>query len=353
MTSPFSFMRLLPALCAGISLPASAAYPLPLHTSGNRVLDSNGRPVLLRGVNCASMEWTSDGEGHILKTIDVAIHDWHVNIIRLPVSQDRWFGFCPEQHGDAKPYRALLHRIVERVTSQGCYLIFDLHWNDAGHWGPQTGQHVMPDDNSQTFWRDAAIDFRDNPGVIFDLYNEPHDVTWDLWKNGGMVRDQGPTVRNRTTYHTPGMQALLDTVRYQGAKNLVLCGGLDWAYDLSGFLKGYQLHDAYGNGVMYACHTYPFKGDTIAKWLAKVTPATKVIPVIFSEFGDNTPPNSKGRFAGWIDATLKAFQEHHWNWTAWDLHPSAGPTLISNWDYKPTYFGEEVKKELAMRESPP
>jgi endoglucanase len=336
-----------------LSVLASAKYPLALHTSGNRVLDSDNKPVLLRGVNCASMEWTSDGDGRILKTVEVAIHDWHVNIIRLPVSQDRWFGFGPEQKGDPKPYRTLLREIVEKVTSQGCYLVFDLHWNDAGNWGPQTGQHVMPDDNSLIFWRDAAREFRDNPGVIFDLYNEPHNVSWDAWKNGGIVADSGPTVRRPTSYHTPGMQAMLDNIRDQGAKNLVICGGLDWSYDLSGFLKGYALSDPYGNGVLYACHTYPFKGDTIAKWLVKAEAATQKIPVIFSEFGDNTAPTAKTRFAGWTEATLKAFHDHRWNWIAWDLHPAAGPTLISNWDYKPTAsFGEPVKKELSLHLRP-
>jgi hypothetical protein len=296
------------------------------------------------------MEWTSDGEGHILTTVDKAIHDWHANIIRLPVSQDRWFGFCSEQKDGGAAYRALLRQIVEKVTSQNTYLIFDLHWNDAGQWSPLTGQHVMPDDNSATFWKAAAREYRDNPGVIFDLYNEPHDVTWDLWKNGGMVKDQGPTVRKPTTYHTPGMQALLDTVRYQGAKNLVVCGGLDWAYDLSGFLKGYQLADPYGQGVIYACHTYPFKGDTLEKWLSKAETATAKIPVIFSEFGDNPREGDASARSKWLPGTLQAFKDHHWNWVAWDLHPAAGPTLLKNWNYEPTpTFGVPVKKALSER----
>ena len=220
MSSPKT--TLTAALFAATFTAAFASYPSPLHVSGTQLLDGANRPVLLRGVNCACMEWTSDGEGHILKTVDVAIHDWHANVIRLPVSQDRWFGFCPEQNGDPKPYRALVNQIVERVTAQNTYVIFDLHWNDAGVWNPITGQHVMPDDNSITFWKDAAREYRDNPGVLFDLYNEPHDVSWDVWRDGGMVQDKGPTVRKPTKYHTPGMQALLNTVRFQGAKNLVV-----------------------------------------------------------------------------------------------------------------------------------
>ncbi len=48
------------------------------------------------------------------------------------------------------------------------------------------------------------------------------------------------------------MQALLDAVRGTGAKNVVVAGGLDWAYDMSGFLAGKQLVDKTGHGVIYA-----------------------------------------------------------------------------------------------------
>lgn len=41
------------------------------------------------GVNCPCFEWTSDGEGHIVKSVKTAIEDWKVNMIRLPTSLDR------------------------------------------------------------------------------------------------------------------------------------------------------------------------------------------------------------------------------------------------------------------------
>ncbi|HWD38028.1 MAG TPA: cellulase family glycosylhydrolase [Fimbriimonas sp.] len=331
-----------------------AHRPSQLHISGTQILNEDDRPVLLRGVNAASLEWTSDGEGHILDTVNEAIKNWHVNIIRIPVSQDRWFGVAPEQHDHGVEYRALVRKVVDTIAEQGCYVIFDLHWNDGNQWGQAIGQHVMPDDNSATFWRDAARTFRNDPAVIFDLYNEPHDVSWDVWKNGGTVKDQGPTVRQPHNYHTPGMQALLNTVRNQGAKNVVLCGGLDWAYDMSGFLKGYTLSDPDGYGVIYANHDYPFKGDTVAQWLAKMEKATAKVPVIVSEFGgDVPPPGTTRRMYGrvmdpkWLPETLEILRTHRWNWTAWDLHPAAGPTLVSNWSYAPTpSFGAYVKKEL-------
>ncbi len=80
--------------------------PLPLHVVKNQILDSRNQPVRLRGVNTASLEWTSNGEGHILDTVKTAVTDWHVNHIRLPLAQDRWFGKAPEQTDGGKSYRA-------------------------------------------------------------------------------------------------------------------------------------------------------------------------------------------------------------------------------------------------------
>jgi TolB protein len=322
------------------------SMPLPLKVVGTRIVNSRNEPVRLRGVNTACLEWSSDGEGHILTTVSTAIRDWHVNTIRLPLAQDRWFGKAPEQKDDGNAYRALIKQVVDRCAAQGCYVILDLHWSDAGEWGKQIGQHAMPDRNSLAFWKELAGAYKNHPAVIFDLYNEPHDVNWELWQSGGQVTEKATRRTPAKTYEAIGMQTLLDAVRETGAMNVVIAGGLNWAYDMSGFLKGRQLADPKGNGVIYANHTYPFKGDTVEKWVAKMEAATKAFPVIVSEFGsDSRTPDGRGE--SWVRQVLQALEDHGWNWTAWDLHPAAGPRLISDWKYTPTpSFGKWVKLAL-------
>jgi hypothetical protein len=56
----------------------SSKTPLPLKAVGTKILDSKDGPVLLRGVNAACLEWTSDGQGHILQSVNTAIRDWGV-----------------------------------------------------------------------------------------------------------------------------------------------------------------------------------------------------------------------------------------------------------------------------------
>jgi len=356
---------LIAAVSAGAEEKMKSRTPSQLKVSGTKILDAGGKEVKLRGVNAASLEWTSDGEGHILETIRVAIRDWKVNCIRLPLSQDRWFGKAPEQKGEYASYRELVRKAVDLCSSNGCYVILDLHWSTAGQpWGTNIGQHSMPDNHSADFWVDIAEVYANHPAVIFDLYNEPHDVSWDVWLNGGTVQDR-PNGRGqeRVTFQAVGMQALLDTVRGTDAKNVVIAGGLDWAYDMSGFLQGYQLKDPDGNGVIYANHVYDNKRQSVFKWAADMEKASAVIPVIVSEFGGSGGPDRKTGWWGaspaaamgddWLLHVLQVIQDNDWSFTAWDLHPAAGPCLISNWSYAPTAdFGVYVKKLLTKGKLP-
>lgn len=333
-------------------------WPLPLRVVGTQIVNGENHLVTLRGVNVASLEWTNHGEGPILRSLNVAIRDWHVNIIRLPLAQDRWFGHGGEQRDGGASYRALVDAAVNTCATQNCYIILDLHWSDCGQWGTNIGQHCMPDTNSVTFWKGVAARFRNHPAVLFGLYNEPHDVSWDVWLKGGEITERrgwrgGPP----RTYQAVGMQTLLDTVRRTGAKNVAIAGGLDWAYDFSGILEGRELQDPKGNGVLYDNHTYNMKGDTAWAWIAKMEKAADKLPVFIGEFGGSGGPNRRtwGRRPSrpdpsgddWLLHVMQAIVDHKWSYTAWDFHPTAGPTLIADWTYKPTPdFGVYVKQML-------
>ena len=233
------------------------AAPPPLKVVGTRLVDQAGRLLRLRGVNCAGMEWSSDGDGHVLKTFQVALKGWHANLVRLPLAQDRWFGKAPGQMGGGAGCRALTRELVDFCNTNGSYIILDLHWSDAGEWGKHIGQHQLPDQNSVAFWKDCASTFKDNPAVLFDLYNEPQEVSWDMWLNGGQVTETEDKTGARLAYHSPGMQALVDAIRETGARNVLLAGGVNWAYEVVGLAEGHALSDPRGNGVVYAVHPYP------------------------------------------------------------------------------------------------
>ena len=328
------------------------AEPPSLHVKGNQLRDAKGRTVRLQGVNIPSLDWSNTGE-HLAKSLRVAIKDWKAKLIRVPLSQDRWFGKAggtpPGDDGTA--YRTVVDGLVRQIATSNAYVLLDLHWSNGGRWGQNIGQHSMPDDNSVLFWKDIASRYANNSAVLFDLYNEPHDVSWDVWQQGGDIDEKNvDSARGlHLQYHSPGMQVLLETVRATGAKNVVVAGGLDWGYDLSGIMKGYALRDRHGNGILYGTHIYPWKKG----WDTHVTPAIAKYAVFVGEVGtkpwkNGDPPHENVYTPTWAHEVIAYINKYQLSWTAWSFHPSASPCLIEDWNYKPThYWGIYVKAALA------
>lgn len=362
LESKIDRLRTLRSLTLALAafLPAAtglASSPLPLKVVGTQLLDSEGRRVQLRGVNCAGLEWSGDGDGHILKTIEVAVEAWRANLIRLPLSQDRWFGKAPEQHDGGAAYRALVRQVVDLCAASNAYVILDLHWSDAGEWGRNIGQHKLPDHNSVLFWKDLAKSYCNDSNVLFDLYNEPNDINWDQWFKGGPLTETNGSTHATLTYESVGLPALAAAIRSTGAKNVIVAGGINWTYEVGGIAEGRALSDPSGNGVLYAVHPYPHEypgigRETIVQWVARMEAFARKFPIIVTEFGSHEsdwpfPREWNTNDEKWNRAMIRTLEDHHWNWTAWDFHPTAAPCLISGWDYAPTpEFGVWVKQAL-------
>lgn len=314
-----------------------------LHTEGRWIINDNGEKIILRGVNIPSLEWSTTGD-QIVKSLIHMIDVWKINIARIPLSQDRWYGYAAEQNDGGKSYRALVANLVAYGHRNGCYIWLDLHWNNGGVWGENIGQHKMPDDLSMTFWKDVAVLYANHPAVLFGLYNEPHDITWDIWRHGGIV-DETITMENGTrtlSYHTPGHQKLLQAIRETGAENIIIAAGLDWGFDLRGIESGYALN---GSNIAYDTHPYPWKPKPWDVYFGNVG---KVHPIFVGEWGGTV---EEGHQSYGIDMA-GYLRRNFFCWTAWCLHPSAGPQLIKNWDYDPTWFGELIIRELEQPNTP-
>jgi len=338
-----------------------AAELQALHVQENQVVDASGQPVLLRGVNCAGMEFSNNGEGRILDTVRVAVTEWHAKLVRLPLSQDRWFGRAPKQDDNGATYRALVRRLVDLCQANGAHILLDLHWSDAGVWGQNIGQHNLPDANSIAFWKSIAPLYSANSAVLFDLYNEPTRITWDQWSKGGPVTETDEKTGAKLSYEAVGLQGVLDAIRSTGARNVVVAGGINWAYELEGIPKGHALSDPRGEGVVYGVHPYPhpFTGigrESIAQWAARMEAFNRKFPLFVTEFGSREavwpfPAGSNYNDERWNREMLATLRAHHWSWTAWDFHPTAWPCLVADWTYTPTpEFGVWVKKALLEEE---
>ncbi|HEV2353372.1 MAG TPA: cellulase family glycosylhydrolase, partial [Puia sp.] len=258
--------------------PSAQAAPPQLKINGAAIVNlSSGCTVRLRGVNIDGLEFGTDvagATGGVTGVAAYSIANWKVNVIRLPLSQDRWF-FYPDS------YRTTVDNLVNYCSSQNCYVILDLHWSGTSStattppygagWGTATGQQEMADANAVTFWSSVAARYANNPAVMFDLYNEPYGLSASSWLNGGSAG----------SFNTPGMKALLAAVRGAAGspKNIVLAGGLAYCNDFSSILPANALTDSTGYGVLYDAHIYSNNSNQT------INASTTTYPFFVGEFG--------------------------------------------------------------------
>lgn len=337
--------KMAPAVAAIIPAPPADKLPKMLKVEGNQIVNSDGQPVWLQGVAIPSLEWSNTGD-QVQKSVEVAINEWKVNCIRLPVRETRWFGEDKGQKDGGAEYRQIIDNAINYSVARGVYFVIDLH------------RFRAPNEKDAEFWRDVATKYKDHPGVLFELFNEPHDLPWDVWQKGGTVTDkkrntdaQAENKEVLTTFETIGMQKLIDAVRDTGAKNIVIVGGLDWSYDLSGILQGYACDDKSGNGIVYSTHVYPWK----RKWQEKFLDVAAKYPLFLGEVGadakkmDFMPHSIQEDADTWVPDMLGLIQKHKLHWTAWSFHPKATPRVLLDFEnYTPTpFWGEQVKRALA------
>ncbi len=341
------FVCLLISSCRN-KAPTEPEIPSPssvtqLHVDGKYIKTSDGTIVKLSGVNIPSLEWSNQGE-HISQSVQAAVKDWRANVIRFPLCQDRWFGKADGQADSGKSYQSLVDAAIKQANTLGAFVVIDLHWSDAGVWGKYLSQHKMPDRNSIVFWKDIAKKYANIPGVLFDIYNEPHDVDWNIWKSGGQISENINGVTSN--YFAVGFQEIIDSIRSTGAKNILIVSGLDWAYDLSGLTTGYDLNDPNGNGIIYSFHIYPWKGISALDWDLHIRFISSNHPIFIGEVGCKPDPAQPDPNV-WAPEVIRYINLNGFSWAAWSFHPLASPCLISDWSYTPTsYWGVYVKDAL-------
>ncbi len=341
---------------------------LPLHAAGNQLQDSAGHTVVLRGVNIPGLESYPTGllgdPAQVLHAVDVALNTWHANLLRLTVYPDFWFGHdqgvgLGEAADGGAACRNLVDQIVGKARDANAYVMLTVWGSDRGQPDAAPALHDLPDDGTTQFWTDAAVGaarlYANDAAVLFDPFNEPHDVSWSQWRDGGVINDNG------TTYTSPGLQGLLQSIRDTGANNLVAAEGLGYGSDLSGVAQGYGLVDPAGN-LMYQFHFYPAEWQSAADGDAQVQPVAQY-PVYIGEFGTPRDANDPAADVNgvpqpdaptWTQNMLAWVNQHQYSWSAWSFGPDTPPALVSDYNCTPTdYFGAYVKSALAEQPNTP
>jgi len=329
------------AMLALAAVAVTDAQAQGYRVSGNHILDPGGNVWQVHGVDRASYEWSSSGDGHFTQTDMNNIAAWKANTVRIATNQD--FLLTDSSCFDPN-YLGRLDAAVTAANNAGMNVIFDLHWTDRGQAGTcASGQQLMADSRSVTFWQIMANHYKTNPRVFFELFNEPHDIFWSCWKNGCTTSEGWVAI---------GMQQLYNVVRNAGFNNLILIGGLGWAYDLSG-VPGNRIA---GTNIVYATHPYDFAGKQPADWPSDFGFLTASDPVVATEFGAFDCTASYARSAiDYMDAPAGDVNRRMgWTGWAWNAPGSCGfPSVIADWNGTPSTMGQPEHDALASYSSSP
>src|SRR5690606_551085 len=165
-----------------VAVPSAEQLPPMLHVEGNQIKTADGKAIWLQGLAVPSLEWTPAGE-NVLRSVQVGLEDWGANCIRLAVKESYWNG--EDQADGGAAYKKIIDDDVNLCALHGAYLVIDLH------------RYRAPEQVHADFWKEVAEKYKNHPAVLFDLLNEPHDITWEIWRDGGPVKDQKKVAANR------------------------------------------------------------------------------------------------------------------------------------------------------------
>lgn len=200
---------------SGIAADQGTAELGRLRVQGNQIVESEGQPVVLRGLGFADL-LTLDESGHFNEDTFQNARAWGANLVRLPVTPAAY------RLGKERVF-AYLDQAIGWARKHGMYLIVE--WHVSGNL-PQ-GLFLFGDtditlDEIRQFWTDIAGRYASEPVVAFyELYNEPAAIEWE----GGSwsFADWRATADD-----------LVTLVRGLSPDTIPMLGGLDFAYDFSG-----------------------------------------------------------------------------------------------------------------------
>jgi hypothetical protein len=332
-----------------------------LRVRGNALVDGPraGHVVQLRGVNRSGLEYACiQGWGFFDSPHPDAIDDpamiaamksWDINAVRVPLNEDCWLDINTPAGFGGDPYRRIVQSYVRALHAAGLYVVLDMHVAAPGSVQSRGIVPMADADHAPAFWRSLAQTFKDDHALIFDLYNEPHDIGWGCWLHGCQIAAGG----GLPSYRAAGMQQLVDAVRSTGARQPLLLGGIKWAHDLSEWVAQ-EPRDA-RHQLLASAHSYGGLSPCGQPCRGAILATHRSVPVLFGELGETDCMH------GYIDQLMQFADAHGisylgWTWDA--VSPGGwscvnGPSLIEDYRGTPTGFGVGFRHHLRSLGPPP
>ena len=366
-----------------------------LFVEGNQIVDREGKPVWLTGVNWFGYNtgtntfdglWACD----LNSSID-AIADHGFNLLRIPISTELLLQWKNGEYPTANFNQAtndylvgmnsleIFNYVLDRCEQNGIKVMLDVHCAKTDASGHTVNLWTNGDITEQDFidaWVWVAETYKDNDTIIaFDLENEPHGkpfeeekAIWNDSTDSNNWKYVAETAANKVLAKNPNLLIMIEGTEIYSKKNGSYSSTNDsdyyfnwWGGNLRG-VKDYPINLGKNQDkIVYSPHDYGpkvyeqpwFKGnftyDSLMKdcwkdnWLYIHTSGTA--PLLIGEWGGFMDGGSNEKWMGYMRQLISTY---HLNHTFWCLNANSGDTgglLTDNfkdWDTKKYNFVKQV-----------
>ena len=136
-----------------------------LEVNGNKIVNKNNEPVSLAG---NSFFWSNDGWGgekyYNSEVVSWLKEDWNTSIVRASMGVEDPGGYLDNKTANKDRVKI----IIDAAIQEGIYVIVDWHSHHAEDYV----------DEAIIFFEEIASLYGDNDNVIYEIYNEPLDISW-------------------------------------------------------------------------------------------------------------------------------------------------------------------------------
>ncbi|MEL6534305.1 MAG: cellulase family glycosylhydrolase [Bacteroidota bacterium] len=171
-----------------------------LSVNGNRIVNQSGEAVSFSGM---SYFWSNQGWGaerfYNAQSVAWLKNDWGASIVRAAMGVEDAGGYIDNPANN----KARVQAVVDGAIANDMYVIIDWHSHHA-EWN--TAEAV-------SFFQEMATLYGNTPNVIYEIYNEPLQVSWS-----GTIKPYAETVVN--------------AIRAIDPDNLIIVGTPTWSQDV-------------------------------------------------------------------------------------------------------------------------
>lgn len=298
---------------------------------GNSFFLENGEKIIFKALDASDPD-KLEKDGHWDQAYFRQIKSWNANMVRFPIHPKAW------RERGTEAYFELLDKGIDMAKKEGLYVILD--WHSIGNLRSEIFQHEMYNTTKKEtyeFWIAIAQRYGDNSTVaMLELFNEPTlgggrfgTCTWTQWKEI--------------------IEELIIIVKANGAKNIPLVAGFNWAYDLTNVIED----PINAEGIAYVSHPYPQKRARpwATQWEADFGHVADQYPVILTEIG-YCAEGDKGAHIpvisdpSYVTEILDYAATKGISYCVWVFDPDWSPMLIKDWKYNLTEPGKVWKEAM-------